>query len=83
MRALTLFALLLTAAAPLAACDKPGLGEACTTSNSTDECQDGLVCTKESSGTVCRQSCTLQDSCPMGTACNGVSGGSEKSCQPK
>jgi hypothetical protein len=67
----------------LVACGKPGLNEECSTSNSTDECDDGLVCTKEANATVCLKSCTNGEACPTGTTCSGVSGGSEKSCQPK
>ena len=67
----------------LAACGAPGEGESCTTSNSTDECDNGLVCTKEASATVCRKLCDDANvTCPTGTTCNGISGGSHKSCQP-
>lgn len=62
--------------------DKPGLGEACSTSNSTDECDSGLVCTKEAAQTVCRKQCTTQADCPTATTCSGIAGGSLHSCQP-
>ena len=71
------FALLVTA------CGKPGEGEECTSSNSTDDCDDRLVCTKESAKTVCRLMCDdAAVTCPTGTTCSGISGGSHKSCQP-
>lgn len=66
----------------VAAC-APGEGEECDTSNSTDDCDDGLVCTKEATATVCRILCDDPAVvCPDGTTCNGISGGSHKSCQP-
>ncbi len=74
--------LVLVFAMTLAAC-APGEGEPCDTSNSTDDCDDGLVCTKETKETVCRILCDDPSVvCPEGTACNGISGGSHKSCQP-
>lgn len=66
----------------VAAC-APGEGEECDTSNSTDDCDDGLVCTKEATATVCRILCDdASVTCPDGTTCTGISGGSHKSCQP-
>ena len=60
-----------------------GEGEECETSNSTDDCDEGLVCTKETAATVCRILCDdAATQCPSGTQCNGISGGSHKSCQP-
>ena len=74
------FAILIALAA---ACGKPGEGEECDTPNSTDDCDDGLVCTNEASGNACRKLCDdAAVTCPTGTACNGISGGSHKSCQP-
>lgn len=67
----------------MAACGDPGEGDACESSNSTDECGDGLVCTGESTATVCRLLCDdAADVCPDGTTCTGISNGSHKSCQP-
>ena len=67
----------------LAGCGGGGEGDSCSTSNSTDECDDGLVCTKETKATVCRLLCDNPAiECRMGTTCNGISGGSHKSCQP-
>ena len=64
-------------------CGKPGEGEMCSTSNSTDDCDSGLVCTKESAATVCRTLCDdAAVQCPTGKTCSGISGGSHKSCQP-
>lgn len=68
----------------LAACGGGDEGDSCSTSNSTEDCNDGLVCTKETTDTVCRKLCDdPAATCPTGTACNGISGGSHKSCQPK
>lgn len=67
----------------LAACGGGGEGDSCKTSNATEECDDGLVCTKETKETVCRKLCDDPAVvCPEGTQCNGISGGSHKSCQP-
>lgn len=67
----------------LAGCGAPGLGEECDTSNSTEDCDEGLVCTKEATATVCRILCDdASVVCPQGTTCSGISGGSHKSCQP-
>jgi len=67
----------------LFACGKPGVGDSCTASDNTDECDDGLVCTKETTKTVCETLCDdTTVTCPMGTTCTGISGGSHKSCQP-
>jgi hypothetical protein len=68
----------------LFACSGPASeGDACSSSNSTDDCDDGLVCTKEPTQTVCRLLCDdAAVTCPAGTFCSGVAGGSHKSCQP-
>ena len=67
----------------LVGCGKPGEGEDCDTPNSTDDCDDGLVCTNEAAGNVCRKLCDdATVVCPTGTTCNGISGGNHKSCQP-
>ena len=64
-------------------CGAADLGEQCDTSNSTDECVDGAVCTNEADGVNrCRKLCTTMADCPAMTSCNGISGGSNKSCQP-
>lgn len=61
------------------------IGEACeTASATTDECVDGAVCTNESGGGfVCRKLCTEQAQCAASEGCNGISGSSLKSCQPR
>jgi len=76
--------LALVAFAPLAGCSGAGeVGEACDKSNSRDECVDGAVCTNEADDTNrCRVLCTKQADCKAETSCNGISGGSNKSCQP-
>lgn len=64
-------------------CGAAEIGEECDTSNSTDECVDGAVCTNEADGVNrCRKLCNDMADCPAGTSCNGISGGSNKSCQP-
>ena len=64
-------------------CGAAEIGEQCDTSNSTDECVDGAVCTNEAGGiNRCRKLCVEMADCPAGTSCNGISGGSNKSCQP-
>lgn len=74
---------ILVAALFVVACGKPGEGEECEHSNSTDDCDDGLVCTKETAKTVCRLLCDDANVvCPTGTTCNGVANGNHKSCQP-
>jgi hypothetical protein len=80
----TWIALAFLALAPLAGCSGAGeVGEACDKSNSRDECVDGAVCTNEADHTNrCRVLCERQEDCKPGTSCNGISGGSNKSCQP-
>lgn len=75
------FALVLTILCT--ACGGGGEGDTCDSSNSTENCDDGLVCTKEATQTVCRVLCDdASVTCPQGTAYSGISGGSHKSCQP-
>lgn len=60
------------------------LGEACDTAGSVDECETGAVCTNDTSEVLtCRKVCTDQAQCASTENCNGVSGTSTKSCQPK
>jgi hypothetical protein len=63
-------------------CGGADIGEPCDEPGKTDECVDGALCTNDSSGNFCRKICRDSDECPMGYACNGVSGTSTKSCQP-
>jgi hypothetical protein len=67
-----------------AGCGGAEIGEDCDTAGSADECVDGAICTNESSGggAVCRETCDAHEDCPDGHSCNGVSGSSQKSCQP-
>jgi len=58
------------------------VGEECDDVGSTDDCEDGAVCTNEGDGGVCRFLCDDQVQCPAGHSCNGVSGTNLKSCQP-
>jgi hypothetical protein len=70
-------------AAALVGCGSPEIGEACDTGGSLDECVDNAVCTNESGdANTCRLICDTHDDCPANFSCNGVTGGSTKSCQP-
>lgn len=70
--------------AALAGCASAEIGDTCDTSGSTDECVDGAMCTQLSDGNnVCRKTCTDDTSCGADEQCNGVSGSSKKTCQPK
>lgn len=66
----------------LVGCGGSDIGEACDTGGSTDECVDGAICTNDSAGNVCREICDTTADCAAGYSCNGVTGGSIKSCQP-
>jgi hypothetical protein len=66
----------------LAGCGASEVGESCDTGGSADECVDGAICTNEDEGNTCRLVCEEQEDCPMNYSCNGVTGGSTKSCQP-
>jgi hypothetical protein len=63
-------------------CGSAEIGEECEDIGESDECVDGAICTNETSGGVCRATCTETVSCPSGHTCNGVSGTNVKSCQP-
>jgi hypothetical protein len=71
--------------AVLAACGGGAkVGEACTTSGATDECESGAVCVSNASTTpVCLKSCTQASECASTEDCNGVSGSNVKACRPK
>jgi hypothetical protein len=66
----------------LSACGASEVGEECDDAGDQDECEDGVICTNEEGGAVCRALCKEQDDCPSGQSCNGVSDTSFKSCQP-
>ena len=55
----------------------------CLRSLAPDECETGAVCTNVSDALTCRKVCTDQTQCASTENCNGVSGTSTKSCQPK
>lgn len=76
-------ALLMALAFSLSACASAELGEECDTAGEVDECVDDAICTNSSDGNVCRKVCTKDDSCAADEECNGVSGSTTKSCQPK
>ena len=67
----------------LAGCDDGAIGEECDEAGQTDDCEDGLVCTNEGDGAVCRPLCKEHEDCPSSEDCNGVSNTSLKSCQPE
>jgi len=62
-----------------------GIGDTCLSTGTTDECVAEAICTDEDSGdgSRCRKICTEHSDCDAGENCNGVSGSSTKSCQPK
>lgn len=69
--------------ATLLACGAAGLGEACDKEGSTEPCDDGLVCGKETSGALrCQKLCTAQTDCAADEECNGMSG-NLKGCRKK
>lgn len=73
----------LVLALALVGCGSSDIGEACDTGGSVDECVDGAICTNESGDSnTCRKICDTTDDCPANFTCNGVTGGSTKSCQP-
>jgi hypothetical protein len=53
------------------------------TPSSKDECVDGAVCSNDGDSNHCRKLCTDQAQCGSNESCNGISGSSLKSCQPK
>lgn len=69
----------------LAACGGEGeIGDDCETPGSRDECVDDAICTNDDVGRyVCRKWCNVQSDCPPDENCNGITGSSSKSCQPK
>ncbi len=76
-----LTALLLSLA--LVGCASAEIGDECDTPGDADACVDGAICTNSSDGNVCRKSCTNDDACGADEECNGISGSTTKSCQPK
>ncbi|MBI2373628.1 MAG: hypothetical protein HYV07_06480 [Deltaproteobacteria bacterium] len=63
---------------------KGAAGEGCDTPSSTDECESGLICSNDSDEEAsCRKICTDQADCAGTENCNGVSGSTTKSCQPR
>ncbi len=66
------------------ACGSTKIGEPCTNAGSTDVCESGGVCSKDSSGvTLCLKICTQQSDCAATQECNGVEGSSLKGCRTK
>ncbi len=58
------------------------IGGVCEMPGTSDECVSGALCTNESGGNTCQQICENQEECEEGFSCNGVTGSSEKTCQP-
>jgi hypothetical protein len=69
----------------LAACSSSKkVGEACEKPGSTDECESGGVCSKDSTNAVlCLKICSSQADCAATQECNGVEGSSLKGCRTK
>ncbi len=69
----------------VAACssDPIVVGGACKNAGKTEECVDKAICSNDKGGTYCRATCTDQAQCSATESCNGVTGSSTKSCQPK
>ena len=87
MRLSSLFSavlLTLSLGAVAAACSDAELGEKCEDLGKTDECEDGLVCGKETGGAIiCMQTCSDNAQCPADRECNGIEGTSTKACRLK
>ena len=60
-----------------------GVGEACDTRGSTEECEEGVCDEEESGAVVCLAICVDQEDCLADEDCNGVSGSNLKACHPK
>ncbi|HVJ22248.1 MAG TPA: hypothetical protein VM686_42875 [Polyangiaceae bacterium] len=71
-------------AAPIG-CGAQEVGEECEDVGDDDECEDGAICTNDgaSPAAYCAWLCENDDHCPPDFECNGISGTSAKSCQPK
>lgn len=68
----------------LVGCASAEIGEECDTAGATDECVDGAICTNQADGAkMCRKTCKEDADCGSTEACNGISGSTTKSCQPK
>jgi hypothetical protein len=69
--------------AAVACSGKGDIGEDCDTAGSTDDCVDGAICTNDGDARTCRRRCNDDAQCAASEECNGVSGTTLKSCQPK
>jgi hypothetical protein len=63
-------------------CGRAEIGEECDGIGSTDDCDEGAICTNEEGRGICRLLCTETVQCPAAHTCNGISGTNFKSCQP-
>ena len=60
------------------------IGDSCEVSGDDAECVEEALCTKVVDETLtCLKRCNGQEDCADNEACNGVSGGSGNTCQPK
>ena len=64
-------------------CGRAEIGEECDGVGSTDDCDEGAICTNEEGRGICRQLCTETVQCPAAHTCNGIAGTNLKSCQPE
>ena len=84
MQRIGLLAAMLLVLPSLVACGGAKIGEACDKPGSTDPCESGAVCGKDTSGaTVCLKTCTQQSDCAATQECNGIEGSSAKGCRTK
>jgi hypothetical protein len=68
-----------------AACGDAELGEKCEELGKGDgECEDGLICAKETGGAVvCLKLCSDSAQCDADRECNGIEGTNAKACRLK
>jgi hypothetical protein len=59
--------------------------KSCPTPGSTNDCPEASVCDDVTgAGRVCLKMCSSDNECRSGvTACNGITGSSQKACHPK
>lgn len=77
--------LTLSTGAVAVACGDGELGEECDAVGKGDgECEDGLVCARDSNGALlCLLLCEGDAQCPTDRSCNGIEGTSVKACRLK
>lgn len=78
----TRFLFLLLSTLALAACSGgAGIGQACGSVGSPDECVANAVCTDEPDGNVCREICMQDTDCDPAYFCDSVPGSADQTCQ--